>query len=64
MSAAVPRRADASRWTAAEMVIQMAVDLVERMGADERLTRAVTLLGEAREAVADFDEARDAGERP
>ena len=40
--------------TPAELAIRAAVDEVERAGADLRLTDAVVLLGEAREAVADF----------
>jgi hypothetical protein len=42
------------QWTPAEHAIQAAVDAVEVMGADERLTRAVILLADARRAVADF----------
>lgn len=45
-----------NRWTTGERTIQAAVDVVERMGADPRLTRAVIKLGEARAAVADFVE--------
>lgn len=38
----------------ADRAIQAAVDAVERMGADERLTRAVILLGDARRLVSDY----------
>lgn len=48
------RRIDELRWTPAEQVIAAAVDVVEAAGADPRLTRAVELLGKARDAVADF----------
>jgi hypothetical protein len=50
----VPRRIRMDQWTPAEHAIQAAVDAVEVMGADERLTRAVILLADARRAVADF----------
>jgi hypothetical protein len=50
----IPRRIRMDQWTPAEHAIQAAVDAVEVMGADERLTRAVVLLAEARRAVADF----------
>lgn len=50
----IPRRTDQTRWTEAEHTIQQAVWMVEAMGAHERLTRAVILLAEARNAVADF----------
>jgi hypothetical protein len=50
----VPRRIDMSRWTPAERAIQHAVDAIEAMGADVRLTDAVILLSQARDKVADF----------
>lgn len=49
-----PRRHQMQRWCAGERLIQEAVDEVERMGADVRLTDAVNLLGAARDRVADF----------
>lgn len=49
-----PRRNRIDRMTEAELAIRNAVDAVERAGADPRLTKAVTLLYEAREMVADF----------
>jgi hypothetical protein len=49
-----PRRIDTLRWTHAERAIQNAVNIVESMGADVRLTDAVILLGRARGRVADF----------
>ena len=50
----IPRRARIDRWVPAEQAIQDAVEAVEALPADERLTKAVTLLGEARHAVADY----------
>ena len=50
----IPRRIDLQRNTEAELAIRKAVDLVESLGADVRLTDAVVLLNEAREAVADW----------
>lgn len=50
----IPRRARMDQWTATERLIHVAVMAVEEMPADLRLTRAVILLGEARDAVADF----------
>lgn len=49
-----PRRARVDQWTAAEHVIRAAVDAVEAMPPDERLTDAVVLLGLAKESVADY----------
>lgn len=49
-----PRRNQMQQWTPAEHAIQQAVDAVEAMGADVRLTDAVILLGKARDRVADF----------
>lgn len=49
-----PRRGDLKRMTTAEIKIREAMLAVEEVGADVRLTRAVTLLDEAREAVADY----------
>lgn len=49
-----PRRGRTDCFTAAETKIRSAMLLVESMGADERLTKAVTLLDEAKNAVADY----------
>lgn len=49
-----PRRNDRQRWVHAEKEIANAVETVEGMGADVRLTDAVVLLGEAKNKVADF----------
>ena len=42
------------RWTAAEWAIYAAVQIVECVGADVRLTDAVCLLQEAKDRVADY----------
>jgi hypothetical protein len=53
----IPRRNRMDFWSPGECAIQGAVNVVEGMGADVRLTDAVILLGKAREAVADFVDA-------
>lgn len=53
-ASAVPRRVDMTRWTEAERKIDHALQEVERMGADVRLTNAVIALEDARSWVADF----------
>ncbi len=50
----IPRRARLDRMTPAERAIYDAMEAVEKVGADVRLTDAVNLLCEAREAVADY----------
>jgi hypothetical protein len=50
----IPRRIQLDKMTIAELAILNAVQLVEEMGADVRLTNAVNLLAIAREQVADF----------
>lgn len=50
----IPRRHRVDQWSEAEHAIQYALDVVERAGADVRLTDAVILLGAARQAVADY----------
>ena len=50
----IPRRIRLDQMTIAELAIFNAVQLVEEMGADVRLTNAVNLLARAREQVADF----------
>ena len=54
MSNEIPRRIRMDLWHPAELAIQNAVNEVEKMAADVRLTNAVILLGKARESVADF----------
>lgn len=49
-----PRRNQLDQMTEAEKAIYEATQKVEAMGAHEKLTEAVILLGKAREAVADF----------
>ena len=53
----IPRRVQMQRWCEAERAIYDACLSVERMPADSRLTHAVILLGEARNAVADYIDA-------
>jgi len=48
------RRNDMTLMCAAELKIVEAVETVERMAADSRLTDAVTLLQQARDKVADY----------
>jgi hypothetical protein len=60
----VPRRIQMLLWCEAEHKIQQAVDAVEVMGADVRLTDAVVLLAKARERVADFVDGVPAAEGP
>jgi hypothetical protein len=50
----VPRRCDLERCTPAELAIRTAIVEVEKVGADERLTRVVLALDEAREQLADI----------
>jgi hypothetical protein len=54
MDKIIPRRCHIDMSVPAELAIREAVDKVERMGADVRLTRAVVLLGEARDLVSDY----------
>ena len=50
----IPRRAEMTKWTTAEKAIYDAMQAVEAMPADVRLTDAVVLLGAARDSVADY----------
>ena len=54
MSDETPRHINIDRMTEAELAIRWAVLAVEAAGADVRLTDAVVLLGEARDAVSDY----------
>lgn len=56
MTSEIPRRIDMGRWIAAERAIYDAVQAVEQMPADVRLTDAVVLLQAARDAVADYQD--------
>lgn len=51
-----PRRNRIDLMAPAELAIRYAVDVVEGLAADARLTKAVILLAEARERVADYIE--------
>ena len=53
----IPRRAQIQQWTPAEKAIYDAMQAVESMAADVRLTDAVTLLGAAMDSVADYIDA-------
>jgi hypothetical protein len=53
----IPSRCDLLLHTPAELAIRKAVDEVEKLGADPKLTEAANLLDMARERVADFVEA-------
>lgn len=50
----IPRRARMDDWNEAERAISEAMQAVEKMVADPRLTDAIILLTEAKSAVADF----------
>jgi hypothetical protein len=50
----IPRRAKMYEWSDAEKAIFDAVQVVETMPADVRLTEAVTLLAQAQNKVADY----------
>lgn len=50
----IPRRINMAEWTDAEKAIQNAVNEVEKVGADIRLTNIVVMLGEARSLLADY----------
>ena len=54
MGSDIPRRNRVDQWTDAERAIDVAMQAVEDMPADVRLTDAVVLLGAARASVADF----------
>ena len=56
----VPRRHRIDRMHPAELAIREAMLAVEALPADERLTRAIVLLAQAQEAVADFVDGVDA----
>ena len=49
-----PRRQQLDKCTPAELAIYKAMEEVEKIGADVRLTDAITKLNEARNLVADF----------
>lgn len=59
----VPRRFRMDKMVAAELAIMEAMQAVELMPADVRLTDAVVLLGRAKDRVADFVDGVDEGMR-
>ncbi len=50
----IPRRNKVYEMQPAELAISQAIDAVEKMAADPRLTAAVILLGRAKDKVSDF----------
>lgn len=50
----IPRRNKIDCWTPAELAIGLAMETVEKMAADERLTDAILLLASAKHSVADY----------
>jgi hypothetical protein len=50
----IPRRIQLDKYCPAELAIRAAVLAVEEMGCDTRLTKAVILLQQAKDRVADF----------
>ena len=50
----IPRRNQVDKCSAAELAIYGAMEEVEKIGADIRLTDAINKLNEARNLVADF----------
>lgn len=52
-----PRRINVDRWSKAEAAISEAVQAVEALSADERLTRAILLLEQAQNEVWDYVDA-------
>lgn len=54
MTNEIPRRARMDQWSVGERAIYEALQVVEGMGCDVRLTDAVVALSTARDAVADF----------
>jgi hypothetical protein len=57
----IPRRNRTDLYTPAEAAIFDSIDTVESLGADTRLTDAVTLLGSAMDLVADYIDEQIAG---
>lgn len=50
----IPRRNKIDCWTPAELAIGLAMETVEKIAADERLTDAILLLASAKHSVADY----------
>lgn len=59
----IPRRNRIDQFSTGEKAIFDAVQTVEAMGAHPRLTDAVVLLGQAREAVADYVDSKPVEEK-
>jgi len=54
----IPRRAYLEKQVPAERAIREAIDAVESLPADTRLTDAVVLLGQAKDKVSDYIDAQ------
>jgi len=59
----IPRRSRLEKMSTGELAIRTAILTVEEMGCDERLTRAIILLGQAKDSVADFIDGVDPSPR-
>lgn len=57
------RRVNLNRMEPSELAIRNAITAVEELGADERLSQAVVLLGEAKELVGDYIDGEKQAER-
>ena len=55
----VPRRAKKWLWHIAELIIYYAIQEVEKMGADEKLTDAVNYLLKAKDSVSDYIDSKN-----
>jgi len=55
----IPRRCYVDKMTPGELAIREAIRVVESLGADVRLTKAVMLLVEAQDKVADFIDGKE-----
>jgi hypothetical protein len=54
MTKEMPRRCDNNLRSEEEITIDKAIELIEKLGADEGLTNAIVKLNEARDMVADY----------
>lgn len=52
----IPRRNYVNKQTITEVAISKCIGLIEELGADERLTKAQTLINEAFNLVADYED--------
>ena len=54
MTKGMPRRCDNNLLTEQEKAISKAIEMIERMGADEKLTNAIVMLNNAQELLSDY----------